>query len=821
VRRKLLGDKHPDVALSLSNLANALDGQGKHVEAEELHRQDLALSRELLGDEHPHTGTSYGNLAICLHNQRRYADADPSYRRALAIREKVFGKDHPQTALSCNNLAINLRAQGKHAEAEQLLRRALAIRKGAGNSHPDTTTTLVNLGHNLHAQGRYPEALEAWRTAGQSFESARLRVAGAGLSRAAFADHSPYGALAAALARAGQANEAWEALESEFGRSLLEEFASRGYPLLSPEERQQQQVLNEQLDQIAPQVLALVTKQQPTAKEQARLKELTRKRVALESELASLAVMVARRDILELKRLQAQLPADAALLAWVDIYFRTGTADPNGEHWGCVVRRSGPPAWVKLPGSGPAKAWIEDDHDLHHAVRDLLIQPPRGATSDWPALLGRLHAQRLAPLEPYLQAQGELPAVRRLIVLPAGRMARIPLEVLSSKYLVSYAPSGTLFARLRERRPQQSSAAPALLALGISEFKRPAAVAKPAAPPPEKGVYVSHVLPGSNAAKTGLRTGDVLLRLGDRELTQAADLEGIPDKDALAVHLWRDGQTLTLTLPHGPLGVEPSRFAVAEAVQLRRDGELAVQRSQRGPAYAPLPGARREVQTVARLFPQAEVLLDAQATKPRLQALAKSDRLRAFPVVHLATHGVIDRQRFRRSALILAQDGSSDPPGPGRTDGQVTVEEILETWRLDAELVTLSACETGLGKDEGGEGFLGFVQALLMAGARSLMVSLWPVDDTATALLMERFYQNLLGKRAGLTKPLPKAEALHEAKQWLRCLPADEAEKLGAALPGGKRVGKTAVPPDAALKAGRPYEHPYYWAAFILIGDSD
>src|SRR5207247_1857629 len=82
-------------------------------------------------------------------------------------------------------------------------------------------------------------------------------------------------------------------------------------------------------------------------------------------------------------------------------------------------------------------------------------------------------------------------------------------------------------------------------------------------------------------------------------------------------------------------------------------------------------------------------------------------------------------------------------------------------WRggIDADLVVLSACETGLGKDAGGDGLLGFAQAFLSAGARSVVLSRWQVDDVATALLMVRFYQNLLGKREGLKKPLGRYDA--------------------------------------------------------------
>ena len=153
---------------------------------------------------------------------------------------------------------------------------------------------------------------------------------------------------------------------------------------------------------------------------------------------------------------------------------------------------------------------------------------------------------------------------------------------------------------------------------------------------------------------------------------------------------------------------------------------------------------------------------------------------------------------------------------------------MLEYWKLDAELVTLSACETALGKHGGGDGMLGFAQAFLTAGARSVCLSLWKVDDTATALLMNRFYENLLGKRDGLTKPMPKATALAEAKGWLRNLTADQAIELTAKMTNGVVRGKYQKPlkvvvaeksKDDPKGESKPYEHPKYWAAFILIGD--
>src|SRR5262249_39348246 len=158
-----------------------------------------------------------------------------------------------------------------------------------------------------------------------------------------------------------------------------------------------------------------------------------------------------------------------------------------------------------------------------------------------------------------------------------------------------------------------------------------------------------------------------------------------------------------------------------------------------------------------------------------------------------------------------------------------SVREIQRTWDLKADLVTLSACETALGKESGGEGFVGFTQALLMSGARSVCLSLWKVDDKATSSLMTRFYQNMLGKRSGLSRAMPTAEALQEAKQWLRTLTVDQVDGELAAFERGemrrltreKGVPARREAPASKSSTIKPYDHPYYWAAFVLVGDPD
>jgi CHAT domain-containing protein len=345
-----------------------------------------------------------------------------------------------------------------------------------------------------------------------------------------------------------------------------------------------------------------------------------------------------------------------------------------------------------------------------------------------------------------------------------------------------------------------------------------------------------------------MRPGDVLLSYAGAELTSVEQLgkliaDHAQDK-SVAVRVWREGEASVAVrdVAPGKLGVvvakEPAPAALAE--RRKTDRMLA---SLRGGDWKELPGTRVELARLATLFGgRATLLAGSEASEQRLEGLRAAGRLQGFRYLHFATHGQANDEKAFESALILAQDDLPKDPAAaaaGATDakaqfidGRLTAAEVLEGWTLDAELVTLSACESGLGRKGGGDGLLGFAQAFLHAGSRAVCLSLWKVDDAATALLMDRFYHNLLGRRPGLDRPLPKAAALAEAKRWLRGLAADNASKLTAELTDGVARAKgqpalTLAAPDGEPGAagtdpgGRPFAHPRYWAAFVLIGDPD
>jgi CHAT domain-containing protein len=177
---------------------------------------------------------------------------------------------------------------------------------------------------------------------------------------------------------------------------------------------------------------------------------------------------------------------------------------------------------------------------------------------------------------------------------------------------------------------------------------------------------------------------------------------------------------------------------------------------------------------VLALAPPGEKMLALDFAARR--ELALGGALARFRVIHFAAHAVLDAEHPELSGIALSD---VDPAGRPRL-GFVRGHEIYRL-RLAADLVVLSACETALGREIRGEGVAGLTRAFLHAGARRLLVSLWPVEDRATHALMTAFYQGYFGRG------LSPAAALAEAQSSMRRDPARR--------------------------------DPYYWAGFVLQGD--
>ena len=190
-----------------------------------------------------------------------------------------------------------------------------------------------------------------------------------------------------------------------------------------------------------------------------------------------------------------------------------------------------------------------------------------------------------------------------------------------------------------------------------------------------------------------------------------------------------------------------------------------------GMHLTPVPYTRLEVRKIAALYPASDrrVYLGRKADK----SVFKREDLESYRILHIASHAFVDDRNPSKSGIVLSSKGPL-------ADSVLTVPEIFNL-RLNADLVVLSACETGLGKLVKGEGMLGLTRAFLYAGSSRVVVSLWRVDDAYTADLMESFYRHM---RLGQSP----ARALRSAKL------------------------------EALRAAGAGYAHPYFWAPFIDVG---
>jgi tetratricopeptide (TPR) repeat protein/predicted Ser/Thr protein kinase len=159
MRRRVMGTQHLDTLRTMNDLAELYQGQGKYAQAGALSTKVLDVRRRVLGGEHPDTLVSINSLAQILTNQGKYAQAEPLFTVALEMRRRVLGEEHPDTLISLNNLAQVYRLRGKYAQGEALYTKVLEVkRRVLGEEHPSTLISMNNLGTLYGYQGKYAQA---------------------------------------------------------------------------------------------------------------------------------------------------------------------------------------------------------------------------------------------------------------------------------------------------------------------------------------------------------------------------------------------------------------------------------------------------------------------------------------------------------------------------------------------------------------------------------------------------------------------------------------------------------------------------------------
>jgi CHAT domain-containing protein/tetratricopeptide (TPR) repeat protein len=767
------GKEHPSIALTLEVLAATQLLQGQYARAEPLHARALAIRETALGPDHPLVATTLHNLALLSFTQGHYARAQPLMERALAIQEAAQGKDHPRVAALLNNLGFLHACQGQYARARPLLERALAIQEAAqGKGHPDVATTLntlanvyFNQGEHARAEALLEQALALWEpSAFRSHPNVRFtlyRLAEFRLARQGLAEALPLLERAVTHSEQDLRQQAFAHSERYLAgvlqlRRFEEDFL---YTLVRAHPD------NPQVRHLAVST-TLLRKSRSSEELAATSRSIYR---GLEEEDRQLFEQL-RRLRTELATLSLAGPGRSALAAYEECL--KALAEQGHVLEAHLARRSEPlrALWAQPPPT-----------ELVGQVAAAL--PPDGALVEFVAYHERPVEPRYG--SPVWRARGELRYLA-LLLFPDGRTEVVDLGPAAAVD----AAAQHLQEALARRAVTYQPAAEALHALAFRPL------------PPRLGtVQRLFLAPDGQLSLVPFAA----LHDGQRFLVEDWDFTYLTSgKDLLRRSEASVPRHSVVVLADPDFRARLAPGAAAEQNALaERSGSLlgffsALREGGGTPAWKSLPGTRQEALAIRRLLPQTRLLMGRAATK---EALLK---LETPGVLHIATHGFfledasaeegtravfkpglvnLDRPRsapdpLLRSGLVLAGARAPQAGGPSRPeDALVTALELAGMNLWGTQLVVLSGCETGRGDVKLGQGVYGLRRALVVAGAETVVTSLWKVNDETTGALMKGYYRQLLAGQG-------RATALREAMK--------------------------------ALRKKKP--HPYYWAPFIAIG---
>jgi len=784
IREKILGPDHPDLALGLGNLGDMLRESGEDAKAGAVFERALAIQERTRGPEHPEVAIVLGDLAVLRAETGDRPGALALFERALAIREKVLGSGSPRVAEMLGAMGSLLMEMGDLDRARSCFERALEILgRQSGAADPVLIESLSRLAI-LHAgAGRHAEAFEAaLRSEETSREQLRLNVLTLperlALGYAAMRD--PALDLVLTLASQDSSAEsrrrAWQAAAGSRAM-ILDEMASR--------RRLSRTVGDPEADGLAADLAAARTRlayltlrglgSEPYESFARLLDDARRDKERLERSLAERSAPFRREQILTtagLRQITEALPSGWALVAYTryaSLDLKTPQDAPaippekTGRSpirdWGlpvastqvyaAFVLRQGDtsPAFVPLGPAGPVEEAVQTWRDRVSATPPAVVAAARQAETASRDAGVRLRRLIWDPLSPLVRD------ARQVLIVPEGPLHLINFSALPSGrrgYLVETGPSLHYLSTERDIALSRSEvpAGHGWLALGGPDFDTPPA-----------------------DSSEGVR--------------RLASAKAEPPAPASVSRR----------------GAYRGAMATCETFRARR--------------WENLPLASAEVEAIEsqwRARPQETFLslTDDQASEAIFKRLAPGQR-----GLHLATHGFFlddvcpsalrGNPRSRPGPLVeevlpalsgdtplllsgLVMAGANLRPRSGAggesEDGILTAEEVASLDLSGVEWVVLSACGSGLGQVQSGEGVLGLRRAFQTAGARTLIMSLWRIKDDAAMEWMSALYRSRLG---GASTP----EAIRRAS--LEIL----ARRRSAGLD----------------------TNPFWWGAFVAAGD--
>jgi len=816
IKEKSLGPEHSDVATSLNNLASLYSAQGDYAEAEQIHQRTLAIKEKSLGPEHPDVATSLNNLASLYGVLGDYVKAEPLQRRALAIREKSLGPEHPDVADSLNNLAILYGALGDYAKAEPLMRRALAIReKSLGPEHPAVALSLLNLATLYSDLGDYPKAEPFYQRAlairekslGPEHPLTARSLSNLALLYGAMREYAkaePLFQRALAIQEKSLDPEHPDVVKSLDGLARLHiakneiaqaiAYQSRAAAVVERNlklnlaigsERQKLAYLatvSKQTDQ-ALSLHLLYARHDPAARNLAATLILQRKERALDTASESLNALRGRFNeedraaldkLIDTRSQIAKLVLDGPQRTNAERHReRVKTLEDQAEKFEAEISRK--------------------SEEFRAQFLPVTLEAVRAAIPDDAALI---EFASYRPFNPKAAKEVDAFSHPRYVAYILRRRGEIEWKELGDAKAVDEA-----IATLRKalRNPKRKDVKN--LARSVDRI-----VFQPLRP---LLVNLTRLLISPEGA-INLIPFEALVDERGRYLVERYSISYLSSgRDLLRLQMARKSKSGPLVIADPDFGGRRQVEATRLLKQTKGPPDKLIREESPAAAFSrfyfpALPYTAEEGKAIGALLPGATLLTRRRASK---EALRQSQ---SPAILHIATHGFFlenlnltstgersprksshDASRrlkqvekdgssienpLLRAGLALA--GANEQKAGG--DGILTALEMTGLNLWGTKLMTLSACDTGVGEVRNGDGVHGLRRALALAGAETQVMSLWAVSDRWTRELMVAYYRRLRqGQGRGSALRQAQLEMFKDVKR----------------------------------------RHPYYWASFILSGE--
>ncbi|MCD4792545.1 MAG: CHAT domain-containing protein [Bacteroidales bacterium] len=803
IRKDLLGEKHINVAASYNNIGVIYADKREYDLALKYYFKSVQIKKEQLGEKHISIAISYDNIGGVYADKKEFDSALEYYFKALQITKNLFGEKHTLVATSYNNIGLVNKYINKYDLALEYYFKSLQIFKELlGEKYSHVATEYINIGDVYVEKNEYDLALKNY----QKGIVASLRNFNDTInlySVPIINDYLNWDELLKALQEKAEIFADTSITLPKFETSAKLKLALRHYQACDTLISQVRKNMKTKSDKIALGTIAdevykgavdvcldLVNSTDVAMQRLFResafyFSEKNKSSVLLESLAGSEAQKFAgipdtllkqehklQIDIALYKKILAEEPDSLKEIRFQDKLFK---ANRTYDSLIIVFEQKFPKYYELKYNQKPAGvADIQQILDKHTAILSYfegdsmisvfiinkkkfnIIQVEK--TKDFNDIITELREnisntdiitedysnnthysvdiyqknayelyQLLFPKEvkKYLNRK-----IKNLIIIPDGKLAIIPFEsLLTKKYNASWTDW---------KNTDYFSEMPYLV----------------------KDYNISYSYSGNLFYKTNPKT------------TDKPEFQNISDWLALAPVFDNDSIS----------GTNLRTRKLIEKNSTDQSGNLNTRAWLRDGSYiTPLPGSEEETKEIFNIFESNNKKAILKTHKFANEEFVKSGVLKDFKYLHIATHGMVNEDKPELSCILLAQDTTS-------TEDNILFSGEIYNLELNADLTVLSACETGLGKIAEGEGVIGLTRALLYAGSKNVIVSLWQVSDESTNQLMVDFYSNFLNEK---TPPLKGAGVMF----------ADHLSKSKLKL----------------INEGK-YAHPFFWSPFVLIG---